>query len=79
MVAWREYVMQSIQLNPIVSAGPIERLTLTAAEAAKALGVSKVTLWRWEKRGILLPLPGIHMRLYSVASLRRFSEQGGAN
>lgn len=56
----------------------VERIAYNAAEACKALGVSSVTLWRLEKRGVLKPIPGLRHRLYSVESLRRFAATGRA-
>lgn len=56
----------------------VERIAYNAAEACKALGVSSVTLWRLEKRGLLKPIPGLRHRLYSVESLRRFAATGRA-
>lgn len=56
----------------------VERLTYTKREACIAIGVSEVTLWRLEKKGLLSPIPGLRHKLYSVAALRRFAERGVA-
>lgn len=56
-----------------VIAQPVERLAYTAKETATCLGVSLVTLWRLQKRGLLLPVPGLGKRLYSVESIKRFA------
>jgi hypothetical protein len=74
--------------NPIKAVAPaissaqpeptVERLAYSAKEAAEALGVSSVTLWRLAKRGKLQPIPGLRHRLYSIAALRRFAERGVA-
>ena len=34
--------------------------------------LSDVTIWRMEKRGFLVRVPGIRLRLYTVESVRRF-------
>jgi hypothetical protein len=33
--------------------------------------ISAVTLWRWEKAGLIDRVPGISQRLWTVASIRR--------
>lgn len=53
---------------------PIERLAYTADEAAKTLGISKVSLWRLEKRGLLKPSKALRTRLFSRAEIERFLE-----
>lgn len=58
------------------SAPPATRLAYTKAQLLDVLPVSSTTLWRWEKRGILMPIPGIRHKLYSVAAVRRIVEQG---
>ncbi|HVZ63391.1 MAG TPA: helix-turn-helix domain-containing protein [Lacunisphaera sp.] len=72
--------MKSPPIKNADAAAPavIERLTYNSREAAAALGVSKITLWRMAQRGDLLPIPGLRKKLYSVAALRRFAEQGAA-
>lgn len=50
----------------------VERLTVSAAEAAMMLGVSERTLWKWTKEG-RIPFVKIERRvLYSVEMLRQF-------
>lgn len=58
------------------SAPPATRLAYTKAQLLEVLPVSPTTLWRWEKRNILKPIPGIRHKLYSVAAVRRIVEQG---
>ena len=58
------------------SAPPATRLAYTKAQLLDVLPVSSTTLWRWEKRGILKPIPGIRHKLYSVAAVRLIVEQG---
>lgn len=58
------------------SAPPATRLAYTKAQLLEVLPVSSTTLWRWEKRGILKPIPGIRHKLYSVAAVRLIVEQG---
>jgi hypothetical protein len=51
----------------------IERLALNKAEAREALGgISAVTIWRLERRGLIQAIPGLRHKLYSVESLKRF-------
>jgi hypothetical protein len=58
---------------------PVEKLAYNKSEACAALGgISVTTLWRFEKRGLLKPIPGIRHKLYPVAALRRFVEGGAA-
>ena len=51
---------------------PIERLAYSKKEACAALGISPVSLWRLEKRGLLMPLPQLRHKLYSVEALKKF-------
>lgn len=51
---------------------PVERLAFSSRELCAAIGVSPVTLWRLEKRGLLRPVQGIRHKLYAVAEVKRF-------
>lgn len=51
-----------------------EKLVYTAAEVKGILGVSGVTLWRLEKRGLLRAVTGIRHKLYSKNALLAFLE-----
>jgi hypothetical protein len=53
------------------SAAP-PKLALTRAEAARALGVSAVTIDRLTKRGLLRPSRATRRPLYSVKEIERF-------
>ena len=50
----------------------VEKLAYNSAELRAALGVCGVTLWRLEKRGLLLPVPGLRHKLYSREAVQRF-------
>ena len=52
----------------------IERLAFTSEEAAEALGISLVTLWRLEKRGLLKPSRALRTPRWSRAEIERFLE-----
>lgn len=49
-----------------------ERWTYTSAEVCSALQISKVTLWRLEKRGLLTPIPHLRHKRYFVGSVQSF-------
>ena len=51
---------------------PIERLAYSKKETCAALGISSVSLWRLEKRGLLMPLPCLRHKLYAVEALKKF-------
>lgn len=49
-----------------------EKLAYNKDELCAVLGVSPVTLWRLEKRGLLRPVPGIRHKLYSRKVVEAF-------
>jgi predicted site-specific integrase-resolvase len=51
---------------------PPNRLALTQKEAAEALGISQVTLWRLVKRGLIRPSLALRTPLYPISELERF-------
>lgn len=53
---------------------PIERLAFNAKETAQTLGISLVTLWRLEKRGLLKPSRALRTPLWSRMEIQRFLE-----
>ena len=55
-------------------AQPVERLAFTSEEAAQAMGISLVTLWRLEKRGLLKPSRALRTPRWSRAEIERFLE-----
>lgn len=77
MSAWVRLARWDAFSNPMkqntTDTDTVERITYTGQEAAAALGVSGTTLWRWEKRGLIKPVPGIRLKLFSVAELKRFA------
>lgn len=48
-------------------------LVYTADQVCTVLQISKVTLWRLERRGLIRPLPQLRHRRYAVEAVRRFS------
>ena len=52
----------------------ILRLALSSEEAAEALNISLVTLWRLEKRGLLKPSRALRTPRWSVAEIESFLE-----
>lgn len=55
-----------------VSVGEVPKLALSRVEAAKALGVSTVTLDRLTERGLLRPSRATRRPLFPVWELERF-------
>lgn len=53
----------------------VERLAYTSEEAAEALGISLVTLWRLEKRKLLKPSRALRTPRWSRAEIERFLEE----
>jgi hypothetical protein len=49
-----------------------DRLALNTAETAKALGVSKVTVYRLWRRGLLRPSLSLRTPLFAVSEIERF-------
>jgi len=63
--------MTSKPFQEIQSAQP-ERGAFSTNEAATYLGISAVSLWRLEKRGLLKPLKVLRHNMYSRVELDRF-------
>jgi hypothetical protein len=55
-----------------------QKLTYSAKELRELLGVSSVTLWRLEKRGILTPLPDLRHKLYPAKMVEKFLSRAAA-
>jgi hypothetical protein len=53
-------------------APPVERLAYSKKEAGAALGLSPVSLWRLEKAGLLMPIPYLRHKRYSIETLKKF-------
>jgi hypothetical protein len=51
---------------------PEPKLAYTLKELAAILGVSKVTIWRLEARGLIRSLPYLRTKVYSRAEVERF-------
>lgn len=52
----------------------VERLAYTSEEAAEALGISLVTLWRLERRELLKPSRALRTPRWSRTEIERFLE-----
>jgi hypothetical protein len=51
----------------------IERLAYQTDETCQLLGgISRVSLWRLEKRGLITPSKALRMKLYPRAEIERF-------
>ncbi len=50
----------------------VEKLAFNTAELCQAIGVSRVSLYRLEQRGLLHPVPGLRHKLYPRAEVDRF-------
>lgn len=50
---------------------------LTPDQAADTLQISKVTLWRWEKQGYLVPVSIGGKKRYKSRDIQRIIEKGG--
>ena len=72
MYCSRTPMKTNVSENGLQDAQKIERLAYSGEEIQRALGISHVTLWRLEKRGLLRPLPGLKRKLYAVAEVQRF-------
>jgi predicted site-specific integrase-resolvase len=56
----------------MISNFPTNRLALNQKEAAEALGIFQVTLWRLVKRGLIRPSLALRTPLYPISELERF-------
>lgn len=52
----------------------LERLAFNAEETAQTLGISLVTLWRLERRGLLKPSRALRTPRWSRTEIERFLE-----
>ena len=52
----------------------VERLAFTSEEAAETLGISLVTLWRLERRGLIKPSRALRTPRWARAEIERFLE-----
>jgi DNA-directed RNA polymerase specialized sigma24 family protein len=53
----------------------VERLAYTSEEAAAALDISLVTLWRLERRGLLKPSRALRTPRWARAEIERYLEE----
>lgn len=65
--------MKTSLSNPSETVAPAQpRLAYSKNELSQLLGLSPVTLWRLEKKGILRPVAGVRHKLYSATAVSRF-------
>jgi len=64
-----------MQTQTPAPAAQIEPLAYTSEEAAQALRISLVTLWRLEKRGLLKPSRALRTPRWSRSEIMRFLEE----
>jgi len=57
-----------IDLRP----APVERLAFNLKETAATLGISEVSVWRLEKRGLLRPSRALRHPLWARSEIERF-------
>ena len=50
----------------------VPRLVYTKTELTKALGLSSITIYRLEQRGLLHPVQGIRHKLFTIAEVDSF-------
>jgi predicted site-specific integrase-resolvase len=51
----------------------LQRIAYSKKEACEVLGLSNVTLWRLEKKGLLKPIHGLRHKIYSVEAIKKFA------
>jgi len=61
-----------LQPSPATSG---DRLCYGLNELASLLGISTVSVWRLEKKGLLRPVVGLRKKLYSAKEVERFLER----
>ena len=56
------------------SSQAVEKLAYSGKELQRLLGLSVVSIWRLERRGLLRAVPGIRNKLYSRKNVEAFLE-----
>ncbi len=81
MVAAAKPTMRTTETNTRIQADPTsEKLAYTGAEVNEILGgISDVTRWRLEKRGLLARVPGLRRPLYSRRSVHALIDAEAAD
>ena len=57
----------------------VARIVYSKAELCEVLQISPVSAWRLEKRGLLMPVPGLRHKIYARAAVDRFLAGKGIN
>lgn len=65
------------EISPQSAAPTAARLAYSKAELASSLGLSEITIWRLERKGLLRAVPGVRHKIYSVAAVQRFLDGRG--
>lgn len=67
------------ELKPAPSpAADVAQLVYTSDQVCAALQISKVSLWRLEKRGLLTPLAHLRHKRYPIAGVQKLASGGAA-
>lgn len=66
------FPVPSLARREAPAAEGVERLAYTADQVCAALQISKVTLWRLERRGLLRPVPHLRHKRYSASAITQF-------
>ena len=68
-------VLTSFEETDAAGEDRVEVVAYTLDQVCQALQISRVTLWRLEKRGLLCSIPNLRHKRYSVAAVKRFAAQ----
>jgi hypothetical protein len=70
--ALRSAMVAALDQNKACESSPPERGAFNTNEAATFLGISTVSLWRLEKRGLIKPIKLLRHNIWPRAELGRF-------
>lgn len=71
-------MLEGAEAAPIIGASEETPMLLNAAAAARLASVSKPTIFRWSRLGILRPVQIAGQKRWVRADLERLSAEGGA-
>jgi hypothetical protein len=71
-------MLEGAEAAPIIEASEQAPMLLNAAAAARLASVSKPTIFRWSRLGILHPVQIAGQKRWARADLERLSAEGGA-